>query len=76
MKDLIESIAKELVDKPDEVEVKVIASEHTSMIELKINKDDMGKIIGRNGKTAKAMRTILNAAGNKLKKRFVLEIIS
>ncbi len=76
MKDLVESIAKQLVDKPDDVQVKVIESEHTSVIELKVDKDDMGKVIGREGKTAKAIRTILSAAGNKLKKRFVLEIVS
>ncbi|MGB9735912.1 MAG: KH domain-containing protein [bacterium] len=75
MKDLIESIAKQLVDKPDKVEVKVIESEHTSVIELRVDKEDMGKIIGKEGKTAKAIRTILAAAGNKLKKRFVLEIL-
>lgn len=75
MKELIESIAKQLVDKPDKVEVKVIESEHTSVIELRVDKEDMGKIIGKEGKTAKAIRTILAAAGNKLKKRFVLEIL-
>jgi uncharacterized protein len=76
MKDLVESIAKQLVDKPDDVQVKMIESEHTSVIELKVDKDDMGKVIGREGKTAKAIRTILSAAGNKLKKRFVLEIVN
>ncbi len=76
MKDLVESIAKQLVDKPEMVEVKVIESEHTSVIELKVDKEDMGKVIGREGKTAKAIRTILGAAGNKLKKRYVLEIVN
>ncbi len=75
MKDLVESIAKQLVDKPDKVEVKLIESEHTSVIELKVDKEDMGKVIGKEGRTAKAIRTILSAAGNKLKKRFVLEIL-
>ncbi len=75
MKDLVESIAKQLVDKPDKVEVRLIESEHTSVIELKVDKEDMGKVIGKEGKTAKAIRTILSAAGNKLKKRFVLEIL-
>ena len=75
MKDLVESIAKQLVDKPEKVEVKIIESEHTSVIELRVDKDDMGKVIGKEGKTAKAIRTILSAAGNKLKKRFVLEIL-
>ncbi len=76
MKDLVESIAKQLVDKPDNVQVKMIESEHTSVIELKVEKEDMGKVIGREGRTAKAIRTILSAAGNKLKKRFVLEIVN
>ncbi len=75
MKELVESIAKQLVDKPDKVDVKLIESEHTTVIELKVEKEDMGKVIGREGKTAKAIRTILNAAGNKEKKRYVLEII-
>jgi predicted RNA-binding protein YlqC (UPF0109 family) len=75
MKDLVESIAKQLVDKPDKVEVKLIESEHTTVIELKVDKEDMGKVIGKEGRTAKAIRTILSAAGNKLKKRFVLEIL-
>ncbi|MCL4469405.1 MAG: KH domain-containing protein [Deltaproteobacteria bacterium] len=75
MKDLVESIAKQLVDKPEKVEVKIIESEHTSVIELRVDKEDMGKVIGKEGKTAKAIRTILSAAGNKLKKRFVLEIL-
>lgn len=75
MKDLVESIAKQLVDKPDKVEVKIIESEHTSVIELRVDKEDMGKVIGKEGRTAKAIRTILSAAGNKLKKRFVLEIL-
>lgn len=76
MKELVESIAKQLVDKPDNVHVNMIESEHTSVIELKVEKEDMGKIIGREGRTAKAIRTILSAAGNKLKKRFVLEIVN
>ncbi len=75
MKDLVESIAKQLVDKPEKVEVKIVESEHTSVIELRVDKEDMGKVIGKEGKTAKAIRTILSAAGNKLKKRFVLEIL-
>ncbi len=75
MKDLVESIAKQLVDNPDKVEVKLIESEHTSVIELRVDKEDMGKVIGKEGRTAKAMRTILSAAGNKLKKKFVLEIL-
>ncbi|MCL4558456.1 MAG: KH domain-containing protein [Deltaproteobacteria bacterium] len=76
MKELVEGIAKQLVDRPDSVQVKVIESEHTSVIELTVDKEDMGKIIGREGKTVKAIRTILGAVGNKLKKRFVLEIVN
>jgi predicted RNA-binding protein YlqC (UPF0109 family) len=75
MKDLIEYIAKALVDKPDEVAVKEIEGEHTSVIELKVAKEDLGKIIGKQGRTARAMRTILSAASTKIKKRSLLEII-
>ena len=76
MKELVEGIARQLVDRPDNVQVKVIEGEHTEVIELMVDKEDMGKIIGRDGKTAKAIRTILGAVGNKLKKRFVLEIVN
>lgn len=75
MKDLIEYIAKALVDKPDEVAVKEIEGEQTSVIELKVAKEDLGKIIGKQGRTARAMRTILSAASTKIKKRSLLEII-
>ncbi len=75
MKNLITFIAKALVDNPDDVEVNEIAGEQTSVIELKVAKDDIGKIIGKQGKTAKAMRTILSAASTKVRKRAVLEII-
>lgn len=75
MKQLIEFIAKSLVDKPDAVEVKEVEGEQTSVIELKVAKEDLGKVIGKQGKTARAMRTILSAASTKLKKRSVLEII-
>jgi uncharacterized protein len=75
MKELIEYIAKALVDYPDQVQVSEIVGEQTSVLELKVAKDDLGKIIGRQGRSAKALRTILNAASTKLQKRTVLEII-
>jgi len=75
MKDLIAYIAKALVDKPEDVVVTEIIGEQTSVIELKVAKEDLGKVIGKQGKTARAMRTILNAASTKLNKRSVLEII-
>lgn len=75
MKNLIEYIAKALVDKPDEVIVTEIEGEQTSVIELKVAKEDLGKVIGKQGRTARAMRTILSASSTKLKKRSVLEII-
>ena len=75
MKDLIKYIAQALVDKPDEVSVEEITGNQTSVLELKVAKDDLGKIIGKQGRTARAMRTILSAASAKAKKRTVLEII-
>jgi predicted RNA-binding protein YlqC (UPF0109 family) len=75
MKDLIEYIAKALVDHPEEVSVSEIEGENTSVIELKVAKEDLGKVIGKNGRTARAMRTILSAASTKIRKRSVLEII-
>jgi len=75
MKELIEFIAKSLVDNPEEVEVSEIEGEQTSVIELKVAKEDLGKVIGKQGRTARAMRTILSAASTKIKKRSVLEII-
>jgi hypothetical protein len=75
MKDLIKYIAEALVDDPEAVEVSEVAGEQTSVIELKVAKDDLGKIIGKQGRTARAMRTILGAASAKIKKRSVLEII-
>jgi predicted RNA-binding protein YlqC (UPF0109 family) len=75
MKDLIAYIAKALVDKPEEVVVTEIEGAQTSVIELKVAKDDLGKVIGKQGRTARAMRTILGAASTKIKKRSVLEII-
>jgi uncharacterized protein len=75
MRELIEYIAKALVDNPDEVKVNEIGGEVTSVIELRVAKSDLGKVIGKEGRTARAMRTLLTAASTKLKKRAVLEII-
>ena len=75
MNDLIAYIAKALVDKPEEVVVTEIRGQQTSMIELKVAKEDIGKIIGKQGRTAQAIRTILNGASAKLRKRSSLEII-
>lgn len=75
MKDLIKYMAQSLVDNPDKVEVSEIIGEQTSVIELRVAKEDLGKVIGKQGRTAKAMRTILSAASTKLHKRTVLEII-
>ena len=75
MKNLIEGIAKALVDKPDEVNVTEIEGNQASVIELRVAKEDIGKIIGKHGRTAAAIRTILNAASAKLDKRSVLQIL-
>jgi predicted RNA-binding protein YlqC (UPF0109 family) len=75
MKELIEYIAKSLVDNPEEVSVTELEGEQTSVIELKVAKEDLGKVIGKQGRTARAMRTILGAASMKLKKRSILEIV-
>jgi predicted RNA-binding protein YlqC (UPF0109 family) len=75
MKELIEYIAKVLVDKPDEVRVTELEGRQTSVIELRVAKEDLGKVIGKQGRTARAMRTILGAASTKMKKRSVLEIL-
>jgi len=75
MKELIEYIAKVLVDNPDDVKVTELEGKQTSVIELRVAKEDLGKVIGKQGRTARAMRTILGAASTKLKKRSVLEIL-
>ena len=75
MKELIEYIAKSLVDHVDMVKVTEVDGERTSVIELSVAKEDMGRIIGKQGKTANAIRTLLNAASMKQKKRTILEII-
>ena len=75
MKELIDYIAKALVDNPDEVTVTEVEGDQTSVLELKVAKEDLGKVIGKQGRTARAMRTILNASSAKVKKRTVLEIV-
>jgi len=75
MKKLIEYIAQALVDYPEAVQVSEVEGNQTSVLELKVAKEDLGKVIGKQGRTARAMRTILSAASAKVKKRTVLEII-
>jgi len=75
VKTLIETMAKALVDRPEEVKVSEIEGEKTTVFELKVSQSDLGKVIGKQGKTARAMRTILGAAGTKIGKRCVLEIL-
>jgi predicted RNA-binding protein YlqC (UPF0109 family) len=75
VKELIEIMAKALVEHPDQVQVNEIVGEQASVIELSTAKEDIGKVIGKRGRNAQAMRTILNAASAKLRKRVVLEII-
>jgi predicted RNA-binding protein YlqC (UPF0109 family) len=72
---LIEEMAKSLVDQPEEVAVAEVDGERTTVYELRVSTSDLGKVIGKQGKTARAMRTILSAAGTKLGKRCVLEIL-
>jgi predicted RNA-binding protein YlqC (UPF0109 family) len=75
MKELIEYIARALVDKPEEVSVRETEGERTTILELRVAQEDLGKVIGKEGRTARSMRVILNAAGTKLGKRCVLEIL-
>jgi len=75
MKELIGYIARALVDNPEQVAVNEVEGNHTLILELKVAKEDLGKVIGKKGRTAQAMRTILSAASAKVKKRTVLEII-
>lgn len=74
LRDLVEFMAKALVDNPEDVEVNEVEGEQTTVVELKVSKDDLGKVIGRNGRTANSMRTILTAASTKLNRRSVLQI--
>ena len=75
MRDLVEQIAKALVDDAEHVDVKEVESDAVTVIELRVAQNDIGKIIGKQGRTARAIRTILNANATKLRKRAVLEII-
>ena len=75
MKDLMTYIAKALVDKPEEVMVKEKKGERVTVLELKVAKEDLGKVIGKGGRTAEAIRIILGGASGKLKERYILEIV-
>lgn len=75
MKELVETMARALVDRPEEVNVAEVDGEKTTVFELRVSVNDLGKVIGKQGKTARAMRTILSAAGTKMGKRCVLEIL-
>ena len=75
LQELVTYIAKSLVDNPDSVQVTEVEGEHTSVLELRVAKEDLGKVIGKQGRTARAIRTILAAASNKAKKRTILEIL-
>jgi predicted RNA-binding protein YlqC (UPF0109 family) len=75
MKDLLEEIARALVDNPEDVQVAEVEGEQTTVLELRVRNEDLGKVIGRQGRTARAIRTLLAAAGMKIRKRFVLEIL-
>jgi len=75
LKELIEFVAKALVDNPDQVEVSEVAGEQTVVLELRVAKEDLGKVIGKQGRTVKAMRAILSAASSKMRKRADLEIL-
>ncbi len=75
MKDLITEIVKALVDQPEEVSVNEIGGSHTTVLEVSVAKTDMGKVIGKKGRTAQAIRTILRAAAGKTRKSYILEIV-
>ncbi len=75
MKELVEAIAKALVDHPEAVQVQAVEGQQVTVLELRVHPEDLGKVIGRQGRTAKAMRTILGAAGMKIRKRLTLEIL-
>ena len=75
MKQLVEDIAKALVDIPEEVSVRLVEGEQVTVLELKVAQTDLGKVIGKQGRTARSIRTILGAAGMKLNRRFTLEIL-
>jgi len=75
MRALVEQIAKALVDEPEQVAVRSIDGEQVTVLELSVSANDLGKVIGKQGRTARSIRTILSAAGMKLKKRYTLEIL-
>lgn len=75
MKELVEQIARALVDRPDSVQVTEVCGEKTTLLELRVAPEDLGKVIGKQGKTARAIRTLLTAAGMKVHKRLELEIL-
>ena len=75
MKDLIIEIVRALVDQPEHVLVNEVEGDHTNVLELRVAKSDMGKVIGKQGRNAQALRTILSAAAGKTRKRYVLEIV-
>jgi hypothetical protein len=75
MKEMLELIARALVDRPEEVAVQEVEGEQVTVLELKVAQEDLGKVIGKQGRTARAIRTLLGAAGMKIHKRFVLEIL-
>ena len=75
MRELVEQIAKSLVDNPDQVTVRAIEGEQVTVLELRVAPSDLGKVIGKQGRTARSIRTILGAAGMKMRKRFTLEIL-
>jgi hypothetical protein len=75
VKELVETIARALVDRPENVQVRTVGGAQVTVLELRVNAEDLGKVIGRQGRTAKAIRTLLAAAGLKVRKRFTLEIL-
>ena len=75
MKELVEFLAKSLVDNPDEVKIRAIDRDHETILELEVAQGDLGKVIGRQGRTARAIRTLLSAAGQKTRRRYSLEIL-
>jgi len=75
MKELVEAIAKALVDNPEQVQVRAVEGEQVTVLELRVHPTDLGKVIGKQGRTARSIRTLLGAAGMKLHRRFTLEIL-
>jgi predicted RNA-binding protein YlqC (UPF0109 family) len=75
MKELVESIARALVDNSEQVQVRMVEGEQVTVLELRVHPDDLGKVIGKQGRIAKSIRTLLGAAGMKVKRRFTLEIL-